>query len=254
MKLDLSKVEISRKDRNLGMTFPKELTKELAYLIGIHLGDGTMNHYTKYYYSIGYSGHAIDELDFYNKQINALFYKFFNKKLNFYKKKSKTGEYIELATQSKGIFTFFKTSLGIMPGPKTHNKIPEIIKYSNFKVYFIRGFADSDFTLTFKKRNKDLHYYPVISLSTSNKLLLLEVNSLLDDLGLISCLTLDLPTKRYDKSHITHQMDINGEKMLAWNILLFTSNEWSLYFTTLFIKRSIRRTTNLSISAVFTSF
>ena len=41
MKFDLSKVEFSRNDLRLEIKVPKKLTKELAYYIGIHVGDGT---------------------------------------------------------------------------------------------------------------------------------------------------------------------------------------------------------------------
>jgi len=195
MIFDLSKVFLSRNDKSIGLKFPSQLDKDLAYFIGIHLGDGTMNKYNKYYYSIGYGGHLVDEYDFYSIYINNLIFKFFNKKFNFYEKKSKTGQYIELCTQSKGIFTFLNKSLGIQPGPKTHNSIPDIIKNSNFKTDFIRGLADSDFSLTFKN-NGTYHSYPNIIWNPSNKFLMTEVNIELENLGFKTFTLFDFKKKR----------------------------------------------------------
>ena len=68
MKFDLSKVEFSKKDINKNLKIPLTLTPELSYLIGIHIGDGTMNIYKRddgfNGYPIGYSGHLIDEKEF----------------------------------------------------------------------------------------------------------------------------------------------------------------------------------------------
>ena len=204
-KLDLSKVEFSKNDLKINVTLPKILDNKLAYFAGIHIGDGFMNYYRKYYYSIAYSGHLIDENDFYKNYFWNMFKNFFNKKLFIYERFRIKKQSIDLSTQSKAIFTFLNTSLGIKAGPKTNTPIPDIILNSKYQLNFIKGLADSDFSLTFKAKS-NLHNYPVISLDTSNKLLLNQTNTLLKNEGFRTSILLDFPKKRYEKTHISNQL------------------------------------------------
>lgn len=215
MKLDLSNLSFSKSDIANNVTVPKILDKELAYFIGIHLGDGTMNKYGKYYYSIGYSGHLVDEYEFYTKYFRNLFRKFFNKELYIRERLRPNRNSLDLSTQSKGIFTFLNTSLDILPGPKIANPIPKIILNSKYNPEFVRGLADSDFSLTFKSKCHSLHKYPTISLNTNNKLLLLDVNTILQrDFNFKTYTLFDFPKKRYNKYYISNQLDINGTNQL----------------------------------------
>ena len=45
IELDISSIELSRKDVKKGIKLPAFLTSELAEDIGIHIGDGCMNIY-----------------------------------------------------------------------------------------------------------------------------------------------------------------------------------------------------------------
>jgi len=217
MKLDLSKVEFSNYDLRTGVKVPTKLDSDLAYFLGIHLGDGNMENCRKYYYSLEYSGHLIDEYDFYTIQITHLFKKLFNKDLRLYKVFREEGNFLRLCTQSKAIFTFLNTSIGVVYGPKIQAGIPFILKQSPYVLDFLKGFADADFSLAFKKRDKDLHYYPVISIQSSNTKLIVEINDLLKKNGFQTYTHLNFPKKRYEKIHISNELDLNGvEELNKW--------------------------------------
>lgn len=214
MKFDLSKVEFSRIDLKQKVKFPKELNPELAYLLGVHLGDGTMNHYGKYYYSFEYAGHLVDEYEFYTIYIRNLFFDLFNKKLRVYKCLREKRTCIRLCTQSKAIFTYLTGVIQLRAGPKTETPIPKIILNSDYICDFLRGFADADFCLTFKKGERDLHSYPVITLSTNNNILSNQLNDLLIKLGFKTSFIPNFPRKRYDRYYTSNQIDISGKKQL----------------------------------------
>ncbi len=210
MKLDLSNVNYSNFNIKLNVKVPSILDSKLSYLSGVHMGDGSMGNYKKYYYSIEYSGHLTDEYDFYANYFNKLFKDLFNKELRVYRKFKDNGSYLCLCTQLKGIFTFLSTALNLPIGPKKYAPIPEIIINSPYLKDFIRGYADADFCLTFKKRNSDIHYYPSISLKSSSKIMVLQLSDSLKQLGFSVYNLLDFPSPRYGITHVANFIDING--------------------------------------------
>ena len=210
MNLDISKVKFSKRDIKNKIKIPKKLNKSLAYLIGIHLGDGTMNLYRKYDYYISYSGHLKDEYVFYTKHLKELFKNLFNKNLRIYRDLRKNKSSVRLSTQSKAIFMFLNKIIGIPAGPKTNTSIPN----SKYKKEFIKGLADSDFSLTFKKGKKGIHCYPVICFYSSNKKLVNETSELLRKIGFKTYTLFNLPHRRYEKIHTTNLLEVDGEKQL----------------------------------------
>ena len=215
MKFNLSKVEFSNKDIKNKITIPKKLTPELAYFIGIHLGDGCLSFKKKKYdKELSYSGHIIDEYTWYVQDIISLIKRIFNKTAKFYENKGIKGKSINVYFRSKAIFIFLNKVIGLQIGSKNNMGIPECIKNSNqnIKSAFIRGLADTDFCLTFKKRHKNLHYYPVIALSTCNKKLVKELEILFKEFELNCYTLLDYPTERKGTKLTTNQLQINGVK------------------------------------------
>lgn len=217
MKFNLSKVEFSNKDIKNRIIIPTKLTQELAYFIGIHFGDGSMTfNKTKKNYNINYSGHIIDEYDFYTQDIAQLIKKIFNKDVKSYKSINQKGKWVNIYFYSKAISTFLNRVIGLPYGSKNNSSIPYCIKNSNLKIksVFIKGLADTDFCLSFKKRDKILNYYPVISISTCNITLIKELNLLLTRFGFSITKILNYPTERNGKKLITNQININGTKAI----------------------------------------
>lgn len=149
----------------------KDLTEQelLAYEIGVHLGDGCLfvdeNHRT---YRNEFSGDFENDNEFYSKIFPEIFEAVYGKKLKIYKKKNENT--IIAVLNSKEIVQK-KMSLGIPTGNKLKlEKVPDWIKDSLIP-HFVRGFADSDFSISFKKNRKRIHCEPRIELFTNNKVL-----------------------------------------------------------------------------------
>ncbi|MFA5176419.1 MAG: LAGLIDADG family homing endonuclease [Candidatus Nanoarchaeia archaeon] len=214
MRFDLSKVSYSKKDLKENVKIPKKLDKDLAYFLGIHYGDGTLGFYKRYYYYIGYSGHLNDEYIFYTLYFKRLFKKLFNKNLRIFEDLRENKESIKLNTQSKAIFTFLNKVIGVKYGPKINVKVPKVLKNSRYLSYFIRGIADTDFSISFKNKDSYKHSYPVISFCTKDKLLVKELNILLKKFGFNTFVLYDYPKKRYKKVYISNLLQINGKEQL----------------------------------------
>ncbi|MBS3167863.1 hypothetical protein J4216_01940 [Candidatus Woesearchaeota archaeon] len=214
MNLDVSNVQYSNYDLSHKINIPTKLTRELSYFSGIHWGDGHLGNPKKYYYSLEYAGHLIDESIFYRIFFVKLFKKLFNKNLRIYEIYRDSGDFLKLSTQSKGIFTFLSTSLNFPVGPKVNHLISSIILEPRFLNDFIRGLADSDFCLTFKERKNTYHSYPVISFNSSSFSLVSQINEKLLELNFKTSTLFNFPKKRYEKTHISNQLEISGEYML----------------------------------------
>ncbi|MAG47779.1 hypothetical protein CL617_04175 [archaeon] len=217
-KLNISKVEFSKKDVKNNLKIPKILNNKLAYLIGVHVGDGSMGIYKKgANYYISYTGHIIDEQEYHKEIIKDLFKELFNKrvKINFDRriKNSSLRTYLN----SKAILTFFHKSLRLPMGMKKDIDIPKIITYSNKTImkYFLRGLADTDFCLTFKKRYKKKHYYPSISFNNQSKYLTKSVINILKKFNINSSVSYNMKSKRNNRINISHQININGKENLS---------------------------------------
>src|SRR3989344_3994087 len=95
--------------------------------------------------------------------------------------------------------------------PKRNIDIPNIIQNSslNMKANFLRGLADTDFSLSFKKDGK----YPTINHGTYSKNLHESVKCLLVELG-ITYFAATYHRERKGTKLITYHIDINGKKNL----------------------------------------
>jgi len=79
--LDSSKISYSWKDSVKGIILPKEISTDLCYVIGAHIGDGSMNIYRRpgqvdYYYNC--TGHQINDRKWYDNVLIPLKKKLFN--------------------------------------------------------------------------------------------------------------------------------------------------------------------------------
>lgn len=195
IKFNLSKVEYSNRDKIRDVKLPKILTTELAELMGILTGDGHIGIYkgrTKYgnyvHYEIKFAGHWLDDREYYENAVNILFQKLFNTKLKVRNHNGK-GNMLDAVIHSKAISSFIRNILKLPWGNKVSRiEIPKYIRNStsDIKSAFLRGLADTDFSLTFKKKHKKHHYYPVISVSFKSRKIIEQITNILDEFN-ISC-------------------------------------------------------------------
>jgi hypothetical protein len=216
---DISNIDFSWVDKRKKIILPKTMTEELAEDIGIHIGDGSMylSGPSKKSYILRYSGHFTEDKEHYLKRIIPLKKALFNVKATGKVLNCRNNEF-GIVICSKAIYNFYLKAIGIPSGKKCKiADIPEIIKNSSKEIQcsFIRGLADTDFSVTFKRKSTkhDLNYYPVISADFASKKLIKSLKSVLTDLG-FNVVTLDSVNKRYEKSYKTHVININGRSNL----------------------------------------
>jgi len=167
MNLDLSKINFSRFDLKRGLKLPKELSEKLAEDIGIMVGDGSIGKIVRPKRAVDYQimcyGNAITDNLFYGTYVKNLKKDLFNLNFQFSDRPKNT---CELRINSKGLLEFYTKIIGLPLGKKGNLGIPPLIMNSkdNIKSAFIRGLADSDFSFTFRRRNKKIMYYPLIKL------------------------------------------------------------------------------------------
>ncbi len=102
----------------------------------------------------------------------------FNKIVTIQKTKTNTAK---IEFRSKAIFLFLTQVCGIKESPKQNVHIPLIIikSSSEIKKSFLRGIADTDFSITFKKEGK----YPVLDHQTPDKILHTDLKDILLQFG-----------------------------------------------------------------------
>lgn len=186
-----------------------KLNKKLAEEIGIHIGDGSLGIYPKtghYRYTVC-SG--FDDKIYIFNFVKPLIEKLYGITPNNITKKK--GKSLDLVYHSKDLI-LWKNKIGLPIGPKNQIKIPKLILHSPFILDCIRGIFDTDGTVLFKKRNKDIHYYPVIKLYCKSKPLIKQIDKVLLSIGIKSNIQYDV---RVDDKRgfisVTHQLHINGE-------------------------------------------
>lgn len=135
---------------------PKELTADLAYIIGFFQGDG---HLKKEKGERNFQEHSIyfyeSDKEILN-MINKLMYEQFGIYGNIYFQSNKTGKWNTLRICSKQIYLFFKNVLNLKTGKKVRGvNTPEIIKKSEIsaQLSFIRGFFDAEGSVGETKKN-----------------------------------------------------------------------------------------------------
>ena len=218
MKFDLTKVEYSRNDVRQEIKVPEYLTEELAYFLGFHVGDGYMGIKKRHKtidYHLQYGGHQINEYLWYVESIQPLIKKLFNKELKVTKTANRI---VHLGFRSKAVVTFLHNCCGLPYSPKKNTGVLPIIQRSNDKIKcnFLRGLADTDFSLVFGKGGR----YPVIAHNTYSKKLYESLKVLFKDLGIpiYSFFRLREHNSRVNESY---EIFIYGKKNLAkWMLII----------------------------------
>ena len=230
MKIDSSKIKLSKNDIKKELRLPTRLTPALVELMGIHIGDGNMYVYDRtknkvrwVTYSVSYFGNLDTDMLYFETYLQPLFKRLFGIKTKIFRSTRDNTCIIKI--YSKGVVLFLK-ELGIMPGKKIGG-IPAIIKGNKTLLsHFLRGLGDTDFSLSLK--NKEGKLYPVIAMSCANHVLTKEVSDALKSYGINNYLALDVrrTDKRFPgKVYTTNFVEVNGKKNLAkWLGLIGFSN------------------------------
>src|SRR3989344_2008359 len=219
MNLDLSKINFSRFDLKRGLKLPKELSEKLAEDIGIMVGDGSIGKIVRPKRAVDYQimcyGNAITDNLFYGTYVKNLKKDLFNLNFQFSDRPKNT---CELRINSKGLLEFYTKIIGLPLGKKGNLGIPPLIMNSkdNIKSAFIRGLADSDFSFTFRRRNKKIMYYPLIKLQTISNNLVSDIKKILEDMHFKTTTSYGLKSIHpLTKSILTnHQISLNGNDNL----------------------------------------
>ena len=231
---NLENVQFSRNDIRRGIFLPKKLSPLLAEDIGFHLGDGYLGDYSTeanpHKYEISYSGHKIYDYPYYIETL-------FKRKLELFGIcpklfVSKTQNSIIAKNLSKAIVFFYRDVIGISCGNKINACVPPMIKNSsrNIKISFIRGLFDADSCLTFKKKHKNVNYYPCIELTSINDDIFNTIKSFLLEFGFTFTTSIKSPEKYKRLKYLQHCIDINGKTNLdRWMRLIGFNNQKQLF-------------------------
>lgn len=217
---DLSEIQMSKNDERRGLKLPERMTPELAEDVGIMAGDGHISIQRRPLrtdYEISCYGHAITDRLFMQDYVKSLKFKLFN--LHFSMNDNAKDTTCRLRTRSMGLVYFYSNIIGLPSGSKHNISIPKTILCAKEDVRkcFLRGLADTDFTLVFKDYNKGELNYPLLKISTSSKNLVLGLKDMLSSLGFkpsVCCDMKAIHTKTL-KPFTTHQLCLNGRKNLA---------------------------------------
>ncbi len=136
--------------------------------------------------------------------------------------------YSQVRYNYKGLVQFKHFIIGLPTGNKAKIiTIPKIILDSPFVARCIRGITETDGTLTFKRRHRDVHYYPYIRIDMTSKPLIKQIDSVLRKIGIKFSVLYDYLVK--DDSAfgdcLHQQICVSGKKnVLDWKKKIGFSN------------------------------
>ncbi len=146
------KIKPSWADIKRRIKIPNNMTKDLAYETGVHIGDGGMHiwkHKNKkhksYFYTI--SGDLTNEKEYHKEYIKNLMKKLYNINISVLERQNKNN--IDSRIKSKAIIEFKNKILKLPIGKKSNIEIPkEILKNKEFVKKCVAGIIDTDFSVT----------------------------------------------------------------------------------------------------------
>ncbi|MBR9699444.1 hypothetical protein GOV09_03245 [Candidatus Woesearchaeota archaeon] len=218
MIFDLTSINFSSSDRKKGLALPRKMSIDLAEEIGIHIGDGSMNIYSKKgFYQL--RGHIHDDKPHYLRRISELYKKLYNIDVNIRNMPS-TGV-IGFQVWSDALVEFKSSILKLPLGKKTDIRIPKVIDSKKLFFAFMRGLFDTDGCLYLEKRN--YVYYPRVEIRMASESLRNHIITLSQKYG--------LPIKhfRFKRKEKNWEdictLRLNGLPSLKiWNNLIGTNN------------------------------
>ncbi|MCX6803987.1 MAG: hypothetical protein NTY48_05470 [Candidatus Diapherotrites archaeon] len=217
-KLYPENISYSWKDKKKGLILPKLLSKDLAYLAGVHIGDGCMNiyrrrHQVDYYYGI--YGHYLDDKELHETVLVPLFSNLFNLKPTI---RMNCVGCCSVTFRSKAVVSFYNQCLQMPLGKKSAIiDIPKVILDSglNYILPCVSGIFDTDFSLSYKKKTYASHQYPIIRLSVNSKKLVETISRILNEIGITNFICeRRFFDKRFDSESHQYSVSVSGKKNL----------------------------------------
>jgi len=160
------------------------LTSELAYFIGLFIGDGFTNKYGRYYLT-QFVGHFPIEVKYYQKIISKISFDLFGIKPII--KKDKKCNAIRINFYSKDLYDMITKRFNINAGRKSSIvKIPKEILDSGDEIVLacVAGLYDAEGSLYFDKRQVYKKPYPILEFHVFNENLIKQVSKVLDQFGI----------------------------------------------------------------------
>lgn len=226
--LDISGIEFSAKDRKKKVRLPAVLDEDLAEDIGAYLGDGCINIYKRPFAletHFSCRGHPIDDKQWYDERLIPLKKKLFG--IELIGRHTSDGTY-GIKFGSKAIIGFYRKAIGLKLGRKQGIALPRVIMRADQRIQFacLRGLFDTDGTITFKKKYRDRHYYPRISLTSASERLIQDVDSILKNASFTTAFSGSLVyDPRSGKAYWIYRLDLNGRLNLEkWISLIGFNN------------------------------
>lgn len=213
MKFDISKIQFDKNDLAMGLKLPKKLTIELAEETGLHIGDGSMNFYSKRSILKGLyqlRGHINDDKQHYQTRIKELYKTLYNLELNLRNMPS-TGVY-GFQIWSDALVNFKSNILNLSLGKKYNVSIPLIfLKNKELKQAVIRGIFDTDGCVYLENKNKKL--YPRIIITTISSKLSNQLLNILKELGFKTTKYSEPINHAQKRKNISYIISIRGVEM-----------------------------------------
>jgi len=221
MKFDLSKIELSINDLNRNLILPKESSQKLAEFIGLLTGDGYLNYYSSQEkYLLEIAGDSRLDKDYLMNYVKRMIKNLFNIKASFFTRKDQNSMYLRLI--SKGLIIYL-IKIGFKKGRKNQINVPHwIISNREYMIYFIKGLADTDFSLYYRKR------YPIVSFTSKSECLVKSVFNFLkkEEFMIKNYYKEERIDKRGYSNTIAYNIKLNGKKNLAlWSRLINFRNK-----------------------------
>ncbi|MBS3074148.1 hypothetical protein J4447_01695 [Candidatus Pacearchaeota archaeon] len=158
---------------------------DLAYVVGLWIGDGFSNKYGGYYLT-QFVGHKKHELKYYTEIICKYLENRF--RLSPKIKKNFKGNFIRVNIYSKEFFNLLTKNLGLPAGRKSHTiLIPQKIILADKEILLacVAGIYDAEGCIFFDKRKEYPKPYPRIDLHMLNLPILHQVKVVLEHEGII---------------------------------------------------------------------
>jgi len=154
------------------LIIPDQITGELAYETGLHIGDGSMNYYSGHgLYSL--RGDKIKDRLFFEQIVKPLYNRLYNADVHLREWTDVFG--FQIASTE---LVDFKKKLGLPLGPKNEVKIPALIMADNsLSLSCLRGLFETDGNFYLEPKNRKL--YPRLEFSTTSKILSEQVCNIL---------------------------------------------------------------------------